>query len=712
MLVFSPEKTGQSGVRSRVQSLKFVLLCATGCIAFILIAVLVFDGVQAWRKYHDVQTLRAADAAGNRLIAGIYNLLLERLAINDALHANESITADVRRQIDFWRKSSEDGINTSLSHIFSSEYANRRAITEEIQNARKKASEFRERADKMLAAPKARRDQDLLNNYIPTMTAWANAALKVWIVALQVTSQNDSELTRYSRIKRLSWKLREISGLERLIIAMAIADGKPIQSEAIEQIKGYRAQVDLAWQLVLDLTPDEVTPVIIKEALAEAKQRYFDEFKPLANSMRKLSQEAAAYPISADAWVDTTNPQIDSLFGILLATAKASEERAAWLETSALRELTLTIVGILVALGATAGCFLVVVRRVTTPLVRVSEVVRDLALGKLDVEVVDAHRGDEIGEVVRAVDFFKKTLIETKRLSAAQEAERAAKEKRAAALEMLTKAFEAKVGGVVQSFEMSSADLEETSRALSVSAAQTNEQSGAVAATAHQASANVQTVAAATDELARSAQEIGEQVTYSARIAGDAVDNARRANATVEALASGAEQIGDVIMLIGEVAEQTNLLALNATIEAARAGEAGRGFAVVASEVKALAGQTAKATDQIKAQILRVQSAIQETVGTIQNIGATIQEVNKIAAAVAEAVEQQQVATQEIANNISEAARGTEEVTKHIVQVQQVATHTGGAANQLLTSASEVARSSSNLRREVETFLAGVREAS
>ena len=38
--------------------------------------------------------------------------------------------------------------------------------------------------------------------------------------------------------------------------------------------------------------------------------------------------------------------------------------------------------------------------------------------------------------------------------------------------------------------------------------------------------------------------------------------------------------------------------------------------------------------------------------------------------------------------------------------------HTGQAANQLLASASEVARSSSDLRREVETFLSGVRAAS
>lgn len=104
------------------------------------------------------------------------------------------------------------------------------------------------------------------------------------------------------------------------------------------------------------------------------------------------------------------------------------------------------------------------------------------------------------------------------------------------------------------------------------------------------------------------------------------------------------------------VAEQTILLALNATIES---GEAGRGFAIVASEVKVLAGQPAKA----------------------------------------------------IARNIAETASGTKDVNRHILEVQQATTHTGDPPNQFLASASEVARSSADLRREVETFLAAVRDA-
>src|ERR1700723_1988370 len=141
-----------------------------------------------------------------------------------------------------------------------------------------------------------------------------------------------------------------------------------------------------------------------------------------------------------------------------------------------------------------------------------------------------------------------------------------------------------------------------------------------VAAASEEASTNVQAVASATEELSSSVNEISRQVQESARMANDAVDQARNTNDRVGKLSRAAARIGDVVELINTIAGQTNLLALNATIGAARAGEAGRGFAVVASEVKALAEQTAKATGEISQQIGGIQAATQESGNDIREI--------------------------------------------------------------------------------------------
>ena len=212
-------------IASRFRSLKFALLLVTGGLAAFLVAEFVSHGIEAWEIYHDAQRLKATTALGDRLIEGTYDLVRERLATNDALQASGPVSAEARGRILSWRKAAQDKMDANIQSILADALPNRALKIAEVQKAHEKANEFRKRADEMLALPKARRDRELLNDYIPTMTAWVNAALKVWVNTLQTTSSSDPRFSRYSRIKRLSWRMREISGLERSIIAAATSRG-------------------------------------------------------------------------------------------------------------------------------------------------------------------------------------------------------------------------------------------------------------------------------------------------------------------------------------------------------------------------------------------------------------------------------------------------------------------------------------------------------
>jgi methyl-accepting chemotaxis protein len=232
-----------------------------------------------------------------------------------------------------------------------------------------------------------------------------------------------------------------------------------------------------------------------------------------------------------------------------------------------------------------------------------------------------------------------------------------------------------------------------------------------VAAASEEASTNVQSVASATEELSSSVSEISRQVQEGARMAGEAVDQARATTERVSELTLAATRIGDVVELINTIAGQTNLLALNATIEAARAGEAGRGFAVVASEVKALAEQTAKATGEIGQHISGIQAATQQSVIAIKGISETIERLSEISSTIAAAVEEQGAATQEISRNVQQAAMGTQQVSSNISDVQRGATETGSASSQVLSAAQTLSTDSSRLKIEVDKFLGTVRAA-
>jgi len=371
------------------------------------------------------------------------------------------------------------------------------------------------------------------------------------------------------------------------------------------------------------------------------------------------------------------------------------------------------IVGIVALLALPAiGLIALVGWKVSVSIRRVGTKMQVLADGDLAIELPDAERRDEIGQMARAVEIFRDSLAEGVRLRAEQEQQKAlAAEQRKLDMYKLAYDFEGAVGEIIETVSSSATNLELSAGTLTSSAERSQELAVAVAAASNEASTNVQSVASATEELTSSVTEISRQVQGSARIAGEAVEQARQTNDRVGELAKAASRIGDFVNLINTIAAQTNLLALNATIEAARDGDAGRGFAVVASEVKLLAEQTAKATGEIREQINSIQTATGASVVAIAEIGETIGKMSEIAFTIASAVEEQGAATQEISRNVQQAAQGTMQVCSDITDVQRGASETGAASSHVLSAARLLSGESNRLKLEASKFLNSVRAA-
>jgi methyl-accepting chemotaxis protein len=387
----------------------------------------------------------------------------------------------------------------------------------------------------------------------------------------------------------------------------------------------------------------------------------------------------------------------------------AENTHAAEATYSSVLTMLAVIVGLAILMGA--GASLYVIRDVSAGIASIVEPMQALGQGKLEAEVPHQGEKTEIGQMADALQIFKQALIAKRAADQAAAKDAEAKIERGRRVDGVTREFEKMIGDIVSNVSSASSQLEASAGSLSTTAVRSQELSTTVASASEEASTNVQSVASATEELSSSVNEISRQVQESARMASNAVGQARSTTEQVGELSKAATRIGDVVELINTIAGQTNLLALNATIEAARAGEAGRGFAVVASEVKALAEQTAKATGEIGQQINGIQAATENSVNAIKEISGTIEKLSEISSTIAAAVEEQGAATQEISRNVQQAAQGTQQVSSNIMDVQRGATETGSASSQVLAAAKTLSSDSSRLRTEVSKFLTDVRAA-
>jgi methyl-accepting chemotaxis protein len=483
-------------------------------------------------------------------------------------------------------------------------------------------------------------------------------------------------------------------------------EDKETVEKALDNLVQKNMKVRKAYETMIN-SPEE-------RALYTDWSQRWEEYRSIAAKMVELSRKngLSRETLELNKQMIKVGNDADAILekDIELNNAGAERDAKSAEETySSVLTMLAVIVGLAVVIGGCVSFY--VIRDISAGIASIVEPMQALGKGDLAAEV--PHRGEktEIGQMADALQIFKEALIAKRAADEAAARDAEAKIERGRRVDSITGEFERMIGDIVNNVSSASSQLEASAGTLSKTAARSQDLSTTVAAASEEASTNVQSVASATEELSSSVNEISRQVQESARMAGNAVGQARSTTERVGELSKAATRIGDVVELINTIAGQTNLLALNATIEAARAGEAGRGFAVVASEVKALAEQTAKATGEIGQQINGIQAATEDSVNAIKEISGTIEKLSEISSTIAAAVEEQGAATQEISRNVQQAAQGTQQVSSSVTDVQRGATETGSASSQVLAAAQTLSADSGRLRTEVSKFLTSVRAA-
>lgn len=297
----------------------------------------------------------------------------------------------------------------------------------------------------------------------------------------------------------------------------------------------------------------------------------------------------------------TAEDTLNKIVAINIKVAEEAKIEGRNTYSSAVKKVSVAII-ISIFLAILIG--LTIARLISKPIVRTSDMLRDIAEGEGDLtKRLEVYSKDEVGSLASNFNIFVSKIQDM-------------------VVQIKDSAYI-----IAQSAENLNASTEEIAAQTQNSSASTEE----IAAGMEESSASIEEITQSIQEVAKTTallvekSELGNLATNEMKkraeiTKSDAVKSIDTANEIYVKRQEGIRRaiektkvmskINEMSSIISQIAAQTNLLALNAAIEAARAGDAGRGFAVVAEEVRKLAEQSANTVSEVNPIIDEIQDAV------------------------------------------------------------------------------------------------------
>ncbi len=541
-------------------------------------------------------------------------------------------------------------------------------------------------------------------------------------------------------------------------------------SRLIPMLAGIARQSDIAYAIVLDragkviahTSPHDIGTTLqdplTRQALAVREPAVFPYRKDgqafydvVAPALPALNTDSLSFDENAPKTVETVGVV---RLGLSLAESGKQVRRYAL--------VALSVLGGLVCAGTLVS--FVFVRRITSPLVRLTDIAAQMARGDFS-QTVDVASNDEMAILAAAFSRMSASLkavigqiqaiagrISTVGAGVLENARRigdgaveqaAAAEETASSTEEMNAAIKQiaeNADGLSATVEATSSSLVEMSAAIgqmasgcatlssavedtaaavfemSRSTKQLVQHVDALSASAGETASSISEVKASVAEvggLAKESARLSEEVSRSATELGTVAvgrtiegmqriqGSVSRSSQIIHELGEQAERIGKILTIIDEVNDQTNLLALNAAILAAQAGESGRGFAVVADEIKSLADRTAASTKEIVQLIGEVQTKARDAVTSIKEGSDSVEEGVRLSTGARETLGQ-----------ILERSRRSSEMSRQIERATHEQVRAATQMAGLMQQVSEMVDRIKAVIREHDKGIAGIAEAS
>ena len=477
------------------------------------------------------------------------------------------------------------------------------------------------------------------------------------------------------------------------------AEDKTAQSDAIEKIATYRADLSEKYQIAKEHMLEEDVKVLLDETV-EYTNLYLADVDICLDYVSKGQIDEGREHLRNNG-VDSAIASVEKLEECMALLDVHAQEKQQNLEKE--NKSGTIVIAIMLALSVLCCVSIlnITIKGISNPIHKLSEIAKQIAMGEVDIDLPAMEGKNEVAILQSSFhDMIANLREQAKILERVSEGDlqvdivpKSSKDLMGNAIKRMleddNKAFSS-IRYATGQISVSSSEIAAASQTL---AQGSTEQASAI----QQISASITDIANKSKNNAMEAEEVN-RILLAAK--DDVIAGNQRMQEMVAAMADineSSENIQKIIKVIDDIAFNTNILALNATVEAARAGEQGKGFAVVAEEVRNLAGRSADESSQTA-------ELIEDSIHKVKRGSELATETAKALKLIAESIDQITDKSEAIATASNEQATATSQIDQALMQVSQVVQTNSATSEQCAASSEELSGQAEGLKNELAKY--------
>ena len=431
----------------KLLSISVVLQVVTGLMTLTLVSILTVYAGELLEHQHRAKRVADIVDVSQDMFRAVLALRLERGTVHTALLTAKPADPENETAIAALRARSKAATDTALRKLALLEGNSPELI--KIRESRAAFNELHSEVDAALLLPKDVRPMTLPADWVAASGKFFDQIDDLSNLLASDISRDDSFIAEMMKIKQASWTMLADAGTDRIFLDAALADGGRLSAKRRYSFAYLAGRIDGKWKIINDEALLATTPPSIKRVIANVNKAYIGDLRALRRAIVDDLTSGRKAKVSRAEWLEESKP---GMTAILMVAQTALDNTGTYaFGQYAIAQRHFFIAVFLAVLVSSLGAFyaIYVFRVVVKPIAKITDMMGLVADGNLSSDIPFEARGDEIGQLARALRVFRDNSIEEKRLRIAKEGAEAANRAKSEFLANMSHEFRTPLNAII-----------------------------------------------------------------------------------------------------------------------------------------------------------------------------------------------------------------------------------------------------------------------